>query len=327
MSKALSSTRIFLLSLLCLVGFSLGDGFDQSAFFGFRYGPNLSWSLMCNTPFVWGQWLPQYNGKLNYTWLEPVGDLNYGDKLGQMPTYLKMVAAVEVSPFYGGYKAGLGLRPLKTNPQLEVDLVYESYLYFKSNIEMVNADVEGGGQIAETWNADYITNNVWTDDAAAYDYAQLFDMSADLSYFFPHGSVLGANVHYILSDIGTDFEGKSYDYKRNIPVFSRDFIIEVSTYGCIPLNVNWAIVFESSYYKTGYLRSENTVKKESLSYGQFMIGPNLSWLDGFRNITLEVGMWKRPKDRFYNGSLSQQFLIQLEYQGYFSFPLDRNLQE
>jgi hypothetical protein len=135
-----------------------------------------------------------------------------------MPTYLKMVASVEVSPFYGGYKAGLGLRPFRQS-QLEVDFVYENYLYFRSNLEMVNADVEGGGRIADTWNADYVVDNVWTDDAADFDYAQLFDLSADLAYFFPQGSVLGINVHYILSDIGTDFDGKSYDYKRNIPFF------------------------------------------------------------------------------------------------------------
>ena len=324
MFKVWCQLKIFLLAVLCFTGFSVGGGFDQSAFFGFRYGPNLSWGLMGNTPFVWGQWLPQLNGKIDYTWLEPVENLNYGDRLGSMPTYLKMVAALEVSPFYGGYKAGLGLRPFKTNPQFEIDFVYESYLYFKSNLEMVNADVEGGGRIADTWNADYITNNVWSDDAAAYDYAQLFDVSADLSYFFPHGSVLGINAHYIRSDVGTDFDGKSYDYKRNIPVFSRDFIIELASYGCIPFNDNWAIIFETTYFKTGYLRSDNTVKKESLSYGQIMLGPSLSWRDGFRNITMELGVWTRPKKRFYNGSLSQQFLIQLEYKGYFSFPFHRN---
>ena len=65
MSKVLSKIRSFSLCLLCLVGYSLGDGFDQSALFGFRYGPNLSWSLMGNTPFVWGQWLPQLNGNIN----------------------------------------------------------------------------------------------------------------------------------------------------------------------------------------------------------------------------------------------------------------------
>lgn len=327
MSKVSYSIKIFLLSLLSLAGFSIGDGFDQSAFFGFRYGPNLSWSLMGNTPVVWGQWLPQLAGKVDYTWLEPIDMLNYGEELGRNPTYLKMIASLETTPFYGGYKVGLGLRPFKTNPQLEVDFVYESYLYYKSNLEMVNSDVAGEGRIAETWNADYVVDNVWTDKSSGYDYAQLFDISADIAFSFPRGSILGGNVHYILSDIGTDFDGKSYDYKRNIPVFSRDFILEFATYGCMPINLNWAVVFESSYYKTGYLRSGNTVQKESLSYGQFMIGPHLSWYGGFQNVTLEVGMWDRPKSRFYNGSISQQIIVQLEYQGYFSFPLHGNLQK
>lgn len=325
MRRTLKRYCFFVLSLLCLWGNSFADGFEQSSFFGFRYGPNLSWSLMGNTPFVWGQWLPQAVGNLNYTWLEPVGPLNYGEKLGTAPTYLKMIASLEASPFYGGYKAGLGLRPFKTNPQVEVDFVYESYLFFKSNIEMVNADVEGKGLIAETWNADYVVDNVWTDDAADFDYAQLFDLNASIEYFFPKGSLLGVSMHYILSDIGTDFEGKSYDYKRNIPVFSRDFLIEIASYGCVPLSKNWSVVYESTYYRTGNLRSGNTVQKESLSYGEIMVGPHLSWANGYQNITLEVGAWKRPKDRFYDGSLAQQFLVQLEYQGYLSFPFHRNL--
>ena len=51
--------RILLAAVLLAFAFSLGDGFDQSAQFGLRYGPNLSWGIMGNTPFVWGQWLPQ----------------------------------------------------------------------------------------------------------------------------------------------------------------------------------------------------------------------------------------------------------------------------
>lgn len=325
MRRTLKPYCFFVLSLLGILGNAFADGFDQSSFFGFRYGPNLSWSLMGNTPFVWGQWLPQGVGNLNYTWLEPVGSLNYGEKLGVAPTYLKMLTSVEVSPFYGGYKAGLGLRPFRTNPQVEVDFVYESYLYFRTNIEMVNADVEGKGRIAETWNADYVVDNVWTDDAADFDYAQLFDLNASIEYFFPRGSLLGVSMHYILSDIGTDFDGKSYDYKRNIPVFSRDFLIEIASYGCVPLNEHWSAIFESTYYRTGNLRSGNTVQKESLSYGEIMVGPHFSWASGRQNITLEVGMWKRPKERFYDGSLAQQFLVQFEYQGYFSFPFHGNL--
>lgn len=325
MTKVIDPIKFFLLCLLCLAGVSVGDGFNQSAYFGFRYGPNLSWRFLGNTPFVWGEWLPQLTGELNYTWLEPLEDLNYGDSLGKAPAYLKMEASLESSPFYGGYKVGLGVRPLKTNPQIEFDFVYESYLYYKSNLEMVNADVAGGGRIAETWNADYVIDNVWTEKSSDFDFAQLFDISADLSYFFVHGSILGVNLHYIRSDVGTDFESKSYDYKRNIPVFSRDFIMEISAYGCMPINVNWAVVFETSYFRTGYLRDGNTVQKESLAYGEILVGPHFSWAEGFQNISLQLGMWDRSKARFYNGSLSQQFIVQLEYQGYFTFPFHGNL--
>ncbi len=302
---------------------SLADGFNEIANYGFRYGPNLSWSLMGNAPFVWGQWLPQATGMLHYTWLEPLQDLAYGERLDVNPTYLRMDAALEVSPFYGGYLAGLGIRPFKTNPQLELNAVYESYVYFQSNLEMVTAEVEGEGRIAESWNADYITDNLYEGDDDI-NYMQLIDLAASLSYSFPKGSILGLKFHYVLSDISTDFEGKSYDYRRNIPVFSRDFIIVLEGYGRIPLNNNFAVLFESSFYKTGLLREKNTVQKESLSYGKAMLGTHFFWDDGLQNIILEVGGWSRTEKRFYNGSLAQQFLIQLEYQGYFSFPFHRN---
>ena len=71
--------RISLLTLAFAFAFSMGDGFDQSAQYGFRYGPNLSWGIMGNTPFVWGQWLPQMVADVHYTWLEPIGELNYGE--------------------------------------------------------------------------------------------------------------------------------------------------------------------------------------------------------------------------------------------------------
>ena len=302
-------------------------GYNQGAQNGFRYGPNLSWRLMGNTPFVWGQWLRQAEGKVHYTWLEPLTELDYGSYLENSPSYLKMDAAVELSPFYGGYLAGLGLRPFRTNPQFEVNFVYESYMYYKSNLEMVTADVKGGGRIAETWNADYITDNVWKSDAADLDYVQLFDINVSLEFFFLGKSIIGTCVHYILSDVSTDFEGKSYDYKRNIPVFSRDFLLELETYGRLVFSKHWAGVFESTYYRTGYLRNGNTVQKESLGYALIKAGPHFSWYDGFRSVTLKFGMWKRPKKRFYDGSLSQQFLVQLEYQGYFSFPIHKRLSE
>ena len=305
---------------------SFADGFNEFANYGFRYGPNFSWSIYGNTPFVWGEWLPQAAGMLHYSWLEPLDQLAYGERLERLPTYLRMDAAVEVSPFYAGYLAGIGIRPFKTNPQIEGNVVYESYLYMRSNLEMVTAEVEGEGRIAESWNADYIVDNLYGEDAA-FDYMQLIDMSVSFSYSFLGGSILGAKFHYILSDIITDFDGKSYDYRRNIPVFSRDFLLVLDTYGRIPLTRHFAALFESNFYRTGFLREKNTVQKESLGYGKAMLGAHFFWNDGMQNIILEVGGWKRTQKRFYSGSLAQQFLIQLEYQGYLSFPFHRNFSE
>ena len=317
----------FFAVLALLITSAEADDFNQSAQNGFRYGPNLSWRLMGNTPFVWGQWLPQTEGSLRYTWLEPLDSLNYGDALGVAPTYLKMDASLEVSPFCGGYTAGLGLRPIRTNPQLELTFIYESYLYFNSNLEMVTADVSGSGRIAESWNADYISDNVRKNDSVAWDYSQLFDFGAALEYFFKAGSLLGVGIHYVLSDITTDFDGKSYDYKRNMPIFNRDFLVDFQFYGRLSFNEYIAGVFETNYLRTGYLRKGKSVEKESLGYGIIKAGPQVSWNKGMSSITLEIGGWKRYKSRFYDGSVSQQFLVQLEYEGYFSFPLARDLSE
>jgi hypothetical protein len=325
MNKINALFKIILLNVVLLGSLSFGAmNYDQSNLVGLRYGPNLSWGGMVNTPIVWGQWVPQATAGLRYTWLEPLSPLNYGEPLAMASSYLKMDAAIELSPFYGGFRAGLGLRPLKINPQIEFNFVYESFFYFKSNLEMVNADVKGGGRIAETWNSEYIFDNVWESDVSDFDYAQLFDMSVDVSYCFPRGSVIGVGAHYVLSDISTDFVGKSYDYERNIPVFSRDYIVELQSYGRFPVTKLVSIVYDGLYIKTGLLRSRGNVTKESLSYRMALLGTHFSWQDGLRNFIVKVGKWGRDKKRFYNGSFAQQLLIQLEYKGYFSFPFHSN---
>ena len=317
--------RISLLTVVFAFVLSMGDGFDQSAQYGLRYGPNLSWSIMGNTPFVWGQWLPQLVADVHYTWLEPVGELNYGDKMGKTPTFLKMEGALEISPFYAGYQAGLGLRPFKTNPQVEVMATYLSFFYLRSNLEMVTSDVIGEGRIAETWNADYIVDNVWSGEDGGFNYAQLFDIAVKIEYFFPKSALIGLNMHYILSDISTDFKGKSYDYRLNMPVFSRDFVVDFEFFGRIPVSEHVAALVETSVFSTGLLRNGDVVEKESLRYMMVKLGPHLSWKDGLHSATLELGFWKRLKDSFYDGDLSQQFIVQLQYQGYFSFPIHKNV--
>ena len=317
------------LSHFCLLAtlapaFVCAKSINGSSLYGLRYGPNLSWQLMGNTPIVWGEWLPQAAGSLNYAWLEPLRELEYGEELGRSATYLFMDASAEVSPFYVGYSMGLGLRPFRF---VEIGFEYQSSLYLLSNIEMVTVDEEGKGRIAETWNADYISDNVWVSETAEFDYSQLFDFYLTMNCAFSGGIDLGFTLHYILSDVSTNFDGKSYDYRLNIPVFSRDFFVVLETFGRVPLTNHFALVFESAYYKTGYLRNHNTIEKESLGYGKALLGAHFFWNEKRQNLTAKFGGWKRVKNEHYDGSLAQQFLVQLEYQGYFSFPFHKNFLE
>ena len=142
---------------------------------------------------------------------------------------------------------------------------------------------------------------------------------------FPKSAIIGVNMHYILSDISTDFKGKSYDYRLNMPVFSRDFVLDFEFFGLAPINENVAVLVETSYFGTGLLQNGDVVEKESLKYIMLKLGPHLSWKDGLHCVTLELGFWKRLKDSFYDGDLSQQFIVQLQYQGYFSFPIHKNV--
>jgi hypothetical protein len=111
-------------------------------------------------------------------------------------------------------------------------------------------------------------------------------------------------------------------------VFSRDYIVEIQSFGRIPVSENVAIVYDGLYLKTGLLRSGGSVRKESLSYRKMLLGAHISWRSGLRNFIVKGGMWDRNKKRFYDGSFAQQLLIQLEYKGYFSFPFhSSNLSE
>ena len=310
-----------LLLLLCTAwNTSWSSTYDQNGLLGLKYGPNLSWTFAGNTPFVWGSWLPQATGELSFNWIEPLSNLPYGQSLDRGASFLRFNADVEVSPFYGGFSMGLGIRPLQINPQAEFRFIYENYTYFGSNVEMTLVDSSGTGNIADTWNADYVTNSLYDDSRV--DYMQNFTFCFDLDYSFGLGGLLGLGLHYTLVDISTEYEGKSYDYSRNIPVFSRDFIFELILYGFFPINENWALSFYLNQYNTGYLRSSTgTYLKESLSYTKIMLGPSFSWNKGNDRITLMPGYWVRGKKRHYNGSEAEQFLIHLQYQGYFDFPV------
>lgn len=314
--------KILLLTLL-LTPSIWSLSYDQHGVLGFDYGPNVSWTVSGNTPISFGQWLPQLTGSFDFHWIEPLGDhLPYGDPIDFREAFLRFQASVDISPFYGGFMVGLGIRPFKTNPQIDVRFLYESSVYFNSNIEMAMTDSIEGTSIANTWNADYVLDHVWREDFSRVDFSQSFNVWLDLDYAFKCGSILGLGSHFTLTDIQTKHDNKSYDYERNIPVFSRDYIFEMIYYHHIQVTPIWSSVLYINAFQTGFLRNnEGTLLKEALNYIKIMAGVNYQTKDKLHSFTLTPGFWFRPKKNVYNGNLLQQFLIHLQYQGHFSFPL------
>lgn len=298
------------------------DIFDMNGLYRLQYGPNLSYSLSGNSAFVWGQWLNQGTGTFSFNWIEPLYDLPYGNVLDADAAFLRLSADIEFSPFYGGFRVGIGGRPLEMNPQMEARFLYEHYTYFNSNVEMTLTSNAENGNIADSWTADWISDRVYSEEAAV-DFMQNFAFYFDLEYSFGLDAFLGIGAHFTLVDISTDFEGKSYDYRRNIPVFSRDYIIDLIAYAYLPFTAHWAVAGYLNQYNTGNSRSSrNTYLKEPLSYTIGLLGPSLRWGDLCENkLTLLGGYWMREKKRFYNGRFSQQFLVHLQYQRNFNFAI------
>lgn len=311
----------FLLLILFICPSLWSLTYDQHGVLGLDYGPNISWTFAGNTPISFGQWLPQLTGSLDFHWIEPLGErLPYGEQIGFREAFLRFQASVQTSPFYGGFMVGLGLRPFKTNPQVEARFLYQSTIYFNSNIEMVLTD-SSGTTIADSWNADYVLDHVWREKFSRVDFSQSFNVWIDFDYALKSGSILGLGTHLTLTDIQTKHDNKSYDYERNLPVFSRDYIFELIYFHHIKLTPKWSFVYYMNGYQTGFLKdNDGTLLKESLTYGKIMAGANYQSEDGFRSFTVTPGFWFRPMEGHYNGTLLQKFLIHLQYQGHFSFP-------
>ena len=307
---------------LLFTGLAVGDIFDFDGLYRLRYGPNASVVLSGNTPVVWGEWLNQATGTASFNWIEPLRSLPYGEPLDPDAAFLRFSFDLEASPFYGGFRLGIGGRPLQMNPQIEVRFIYEHYTYFNSNVEMTLASNSKNGSIADSWNADWMSDRVFSKDAAV-DFMQNFAFYLNMEYALLGDGLLGIGAHFTLVDISTQFEGKSFDYRRNIPVFSRDFIIDLVAFAYIPFSEHWAVACHLNQYNTGNSRSsDGTYLTEPLSYTIGLVGPSFRWGEKSPSkVTLLGGFWMREKDRFYSGDVSQQFLVHLQFQRNFGFDI------
>lgn len=307
--------------ILVLLGFVLGGASGPESLSALHFGPNLRHQFMGNAPFAWGTWVPQADARIDFSWIEPLNAAHYGDEVTDSSRFMRLQGVFAVSPYYIELQTAIGVAPFQANPQVELRFVYSNLFYLGTNVEMAMGDRARESSISRTWRSDYIYDSYY--DESTFDQYQSFGFWADLDLRLSKARLLAA-IHYTLMDIRTDYDGKSFDYTRGLPVYSRDFVFEGSAFATIPIGRSWDWVCDGIYYSTGYLRdATGTYTKEPMGYVRTLTGPSWHWDEGHSRLTITPGYWLRTKESAYDGSLAEQFILQLHYQRNWKFAFAR----
>jgi hypothetical protein len=285
------------------------------------FGPQLQWGALASSGLnPRGAWMPQGNIRFHFDWLEPLDETPYHTPLLASDRFLRFSGNAELSPLYGLFGVAIGAAPLPLRAlQVEFRLSYTNLIYFDSNVEMPLSD--GSGKIQNTWNAGYIFDHLH--DRSSFGQIQNFafrvEISSQLSWmrFWAFGQFSLVDVKS--SFFGSQFSGKSFDYKHNIPVFSRDHLWQAGWNGTFLMSpfLDWNLAVD--FYRTGKTIHTDNPKffdKEPLGYVKLLTGPEFTWQsDKVRHkLLLRPGVWVRFKGNGdFGDSLTDRIIMELRY--------------
>lgn len=311
-------THLLAVFFFCgLFGIQRGWSFGNTLAPPEQYGPNLGFRLLGDTPLGWGAWVPTGQARLDFNWYEPLASSSYGTALGDGARYLRLQGAVALSPYYAELQTALGVAPVATNPRFDIRLVYRNLVYLGSNVEMAMADRAEEKEISKTWSADYIYDQFY--DESSFAQIQSFGFWIDVEYVLAALRLQGS-TRYTLLDVRTDYDGKSYDYSRNLPVFSRDFVLEGEMNAALTLGDHLNLLGDLYYCSTGALRDAGgEYSKVPLSYWQALLGPQWIWNRSHSFLSSQAGFRQRLQDDSFAGSWNEHLLVKIEYATYWDF--------
>ena len=307
----------FFRKILCYAFVFFGASFAEANEFEARrvaqMGPNLHHNVRGNMPLAWGSWVPQGQVMLDFNWFEPLEAVPYGSVVTDTNQYLRVQGTLDVSPFYAQIKAAIGLALFKANPHAEARIVYSNMLFIGSNVEMAMGNRTDEPRASKTWHADYIFDRLYDESSA--DQIQSFGFWVDFNFKIS-SMRMWASLGYTYLDVSTDYDGKSYDYSRGLPVYSRDDVFTGKMHTAFAAGEHWDWFFDFTYCGTGYLEgSAGEYSKEPLSYALLLSGPSWFWDQGRSRISFAPGVWQRWGEDSFDGSVWEQFIVQLNYQG------------
>jgi len=286
-------------------------------------GPNIEYGVFgAAAPAGFkGAFIPQASTNIDFNWLEFLGADGYGVWKPNKTNYLRFMAGAELSPFYGTLRMGLGFAPLPPPfAILELRFVYSNENLFRSDVEMPMKPREQP-LVENTWNGEYIFSKFYRD--SKYAQIQSYDMQLGGRYTSQRLELFFL-FHFALIDIASDYEKKSFDYMRGIPLYSRDYVVaeEFSAIYDIGPNFFWcldfSVMFSGRQFK--FYSPFKAYDKEPLSYSVLSSGPMWRFSDGRSYIYFSPGFFTRSgKDNVFSDSIKDRFILSVQYKYFWDF--------
>jgi hypothetical protein len=272
-----------------------------------------------------GAFVPRLNTNIDFSWIEPLGANNYGTWVPNETNYLRFMVGAELSPFYGTLRAGLGIAPLPPPfAVLELSFVYSNENLLWSDVEMPMRAGESP-LINDAWDAGYMFSKFYKN--SSYSQVQSYDVRLGGRYT-SQALYFSFLLHFVLIDITSDYDKKSFDYMLGIPLFSRDYVLaeELSVIYNFGRSFSWNAEFTamlSGRQFNLYMPFRN-YGREPLSYYIISTGPFWRFSGGRSCLSINPGFFIRSsKDNVFEDSLKERILLSIQYKHFWDFKFEK----
>ena len=285
-------------------------------------GPNIQYGFSGSAApaGLTGIYVPRANANFEFNWIEPLGEGGYGSWKNNKTNYIRFLAGAELSPFYGTIRFGLGFAVLPPPfAILELRFVYSNENLLFSDVELPMKPNENPS-ITDRWNAKYLFDNLYDNSS----FSQIHSYDAQLGgKYISHKFDFSFLFHFMLIDIFSDYDKKSFDYMRGMPLYSRDYIVAEELFATYRFgkhfawDANFTLMISGRQF-TFYAPFE-AYDKEPLYYSLVSTGPVWRFNDGRSYISVTPGFLWRGNEKTFKDPIAERIILSVQYKHFWDF--------
>jgi hypothetical protein len=274
-----------------------------------------------------GAFVPRSNANFEFSWIEPLGADYYGVWIPNKTNYISFFAGADISPFYGAIKVGLGFAPFPPPfAVLEIRFGYSNENLFLSDVEM---PMRFGDQpsIKDVWNTSYMFDRFY--ESSSYAQIQSFDTQLGGRYDSRLFSI-SFLFHFALIDITSDYDKKSFDHMRGIPLYSRDYVVAEGFFAIYNFSksFSWGAEMYSMFSgrRFQFYSPFKSYSKEPLYYYILSTGPIWRFNEGKSQLSIVPGFFTRGNEKSFDDSIKERILLSVQYKHFWNFRFGKSNQ-